>query len=40
MIGRWIGQGVEAAKNHDEAKLEQIRDEVQELTEGFPLPGI
>ncbi|HEY3116151.1 MAG TPA: serine hydroxymethyltransferase [Chloroflexota bacterium] len=38
-IGRWIAEGVEAAKKNDEATLERIRGDVQELSEGFPLPG-
>ncbi|MSQ24641.1 MAG: serine hydroxymethyltransferase [Chloroflexi bacterium] len=39
MIGRWMSQGVEAAKARDDTRLGQIRDEVQELAGTFPLPG-
>ena len=37
-IGAWIG---EAVRNHDNpAGLEAIRDQVREMAEGFPLPGV
>lgn len=39
-IGRWIAEGVEATKAHDEARLARIRDDVRELAESFPVPGV
>jgi glycine hydroxymethyltransferase len=39
LLGRWISQGVEAARTKDETRLAQIRDEVEELAGSFPLPG-
>jgi glycine hydroxymethyltransferase len=39
-IARWIDEGVQAARASNEAALERIRAEVEELTAGFPAPGI
>ena len=38
-IARWIDEGVDAARRKDEATIERIADEVQELTRAFPIPG-
>ncbi|MBI4214295.1 MAG: serine hydroxymethyltransferase [Chloroflexi bacterium] len=38
-VGRWINDGVEAAKKGDEATLARIRDDVRELGQSFPVPG-
>jgi len=40
IIGRWMSEGVEAAKANDEATLARIRDAVQELAGAFPVPGL
>ena len=39
-IGRWIDEGVTAAKNGDESALARIRKEVDNLVREFPAPGI
>ena len=38
-IARWIDEGVDAARRKEEATIERIADEVQELTRAFPIPG-
>jgi glycine hydroxymethyltransferase len=38
-IARWIDEGVDAARQKDEATIERIADEVQKLTRAFPIPG-
>ena len=39
-IARWMDEGVEAAKQDDEAAIDRIFGEVKELTSRFPAPGI
>jgi glycine hydroxymethyltransferase len=39
-IGRWLHEGVEAAKREDEATLARIKTEVVELGKAFPVPGV
>ena len=38
-VGRWIDEGVDAARKGDETALAGIRDAVQELGTSFPVPG-
>ncbi len=38
-IAAWIDDGVDAARQGDEATIERIAGEVRELTAAFPLPG-
>jgi glycine hydroxymethyltransferase len=40
LIARWIDEGVEAAKRHDETAIERIASEVSALAAGFPIPGV
>jgi glycine hydroxymethyltransferase len=37
-IAAWIDDGVDAARQGDEATIERIAGEVRELTGAFPLP--
>ena len=37
-IAAWIDQGVDAARQEDEATIERIAGEVRELTAAFPIP--
>jgi glycine hydroxymethyltransferase len=39
LIARWIDEGVDAAGREDEATIERIAEEVNELTAAFPIPG-
>jgi glycine hydroxymethyltransferase len=39
LIARWIDEGVNAAGREDEATIERIAEEVNELTAAFPIPG-
>src|SRR6266540_3114458 len=38
-IARWTDEGVDAARDGDEATIERIAAEVLELTAAFPIPG-
>ncbi len=38
-IARWTDEGVDAARDGDEATIERIAAEVRELTAAFPIPG-
>ena len=40
VIGRWLRDGIDAARRGDEAALARIRDGVRELGAGFPVPGL
>jgi len=40
LIARWIDAGVEAARTGDDATIERIAGEVEELTAAFPIPGV
>ena len=39
-IGRWLGEGIDAARRGDETALARIRDSVRELGSAFPVPGV
>jgi glycine hydroxymethyltransferase len=39
LIGRWIDEGVDAARRGDEAAIERIASDVRELAAAFPPPG-
>jgi glycine hydroxymethyltransferase len=39
LIAGWINEGVDAAGREDEATIQRIAEEVNELTAAFPIPG-
>ena len=39
LIAGWINEGVDAAGREDEATIQRIGEEVNELTAAFPIPG-
>jgi glycine hydroxymethyltransferase len=40
LIAGWIDDGVEAARREDEAAIQQLAAQVQELALAFPIPGV
>jgi glycine hydroxymethyltransferase len=38
-IAGWIDEGIDAARQQDEATIERIAEDVRELALGFPIPG-
>ena len=39
-IAAWIDVGVQAARREDEAAIERLAAQVQELAVAFPIPGV